>query len=163
LLLQLRTNPNLFHKWIEDMEAEEAAEAAARDRAARAASAVPSSAEGAVDSGKGAAPSAAAAIVKVEAIGIIGRIKEVRQQYESTKHTLAHLQGQLAAVSQTLRRVEGLYKWWNAEATRKFFLMSCGACLAFVFIPFRFIFAVIGTHHSGRSGDTVVPGAAPRA
>jgi hypothetical protein len=88
---------------------------------------------------------------KDEPEGLLAKLKNYRDVAVKTKDYLHSVQNNIAEQNVKFMKVEGLYKWRSPLVTQKFFAMLCGGFLVMVFIPFRFIFPVLGqaTRNSG--------------
>ena len=81
---------------------------------------------------------------KDEPEGLLAKLKNYRDVAVKTKDYLHSVQNSVGEQNVKFMKLEGLYKWRSPQVTQKFFLMLCAGFLVMVFIPFRFIFPVLG-------------------
>lgn len=82
--------------------------------------------------------------IKEEESGLLAKLKNYRNVAMKTKDHLESLQHSIHDANVKLMKYEGLYKWRSPVITNKFLMILCGVFLALVFVPFRFIFPLIG-------------------
>lgn len=76
--------------------------------------------------------------------GLLAKLKNYRDVAVRTKEYLHSVQNTIGEHNVRFMKLEGLYKWRTPTVTQKFFAQLCLVFLVLVFIPFRFIFPVLG-------------------